>query len=613
METLKQKEKPKYSILQNVIFMMGLAWKGRKSVLLLIILVAMLGVGVNLLGLFVAPTILTAVEEQVSLQSFIMTVLSFIIPFMLLRMAMAYCEANKVWKRIDIRLNLMNITLDKFLSTSYANVLLEDFLKKKEQASHALSFSFSATEIIWETLTNLTRNSIGFAIYLLILTSFDPWIKAVIIVTTVVSYFINKRILGWGYRNREEEAQRQKQMGYYQSKIGDTTLAKDIRLFGMNQWLSDVYKSAYSLFQGFVARREKVYLWSDIIDLAFAFARNGIAYLFLIGMVVNENLSPAAFLLYFTAIGGFSTWIGGILEEFTKLHLQSLEISVIREFIDYPEPFAFESGKKLLPNPDGKHEIEARNISFFYHGSDKLILDQINLKIPAGEKLAIVGINGAGKSTLVKILCGLLDPTEGEVLLNGVNIKEYNRRDYYNLFSAVFQDFSIMPGTVAQNISQSVNDFNIQKVEKSLKQAGIWNKIQSLPAGINSKVVKDVYEEAVDLSGGQIQRMMLARALYKNGSILILDEPTAALDPIAENEIYLAYNELAGEKTSIYISHRLASTGFCDRIILLDGNQIAEVGTHEQLLELNGEYAKMFEIQGRYYQEEVREEGEIDE
>jgi len=507
----------------------------------------------------------------------------------------------------------MNITLDKFLSTSYANVLLEDFLKKKEQASHALSFSFSATEIIWETLTNLTRNSIGFAIYLLILTSFDPWIKAVIIVTTVVSYFINKRILGWGYRNREEEAQRQKQMGYYQSKIGDTTLAKDIRLFGMNQWLSDVYKSAYSLFQGFVARREKVYLWSDIIDLAFAFARNGIAYLFLIGMVVNENLSPAAFLLYFTAIGGFSTWIGGILEEFTKLHLQSLEISVIREFIDYPEPFAFESGKKLLPNPDGKHEIEARNISFFYHGSDKLILDQINLKIPAGEKLAIVGINGAGKSTLVKILCGLLDPTEGEVLLNGVNIKEYNRRDYYNLFSAVFQDFSIMPGTVAQNISQSVNDFNIQKVEKSLKQAGIWNKIQSLPAGINSKVVKDVYEEAVDLSGGQIQRMMLARALYKNGSILILDEPTAALDPIAENEIYLAYNELAGEKTSIYISHRLASTGFCDRIILLDGNQIAEVGTHEQLLELNGEYAKMFEIQGRYYQEEVREEGEIDE
>ena len=381
----------------------------------------------------------------------------------------------------------------------------------------------------------------------------------------------------------------------------------------MASWLEAVYQSGFSLYKGFIAKREKNYILADLADLALTFLRNGLAYFYLINLVLNHNLPASSFLLYFTAIGGFTMWISGILLEFTTLHQQSLDLSRIREVLDYPEEFSFRDGESLIPSEHGKYELELRNVSFSYAGADSNTLENINLKVSFGEKLAIVGVNGAGKTTLVKLLCGFLDPTEGEVLLNGVDIKKYNRQHYYQLFSAVFQDFSILASSIATNIAQSVEDVDANRVYECAEKADIFEKINSFAEGFDSKLNKEVYEDAIDLSGGQMQRLMLARALYKNSPILVLDEPTAALDPIAESEIYQKYNDLTDGRTAIYISHRLASTDFCDRIILLDGNVIAETGTHDELVALGKTYANMFEIQGKYYQEDVKLGGDDDE
>lgn len=227
----------------------------------------------------------------------------------------------------------------------------------------------------------------------------------------------------------------------------------------------------------------------------------------------------------------------------------------------------------------------------------------IDLTIRPGEKLAVVGLNGAGKTTLIKLLCGFLDPTRGQVLLNGQDIRRYNRRDYYRLFAAVFQQFFLLAGNIEENVAQRDGEIDRKRLEHCIEMAGLTEKVSSLPQGYDTKLVKSVYEDAVELSGGEKQRLMLARALYKEAPILVLDEPTAALDPIAENDIYQKYRQLTRGRTSVYISHRLASTRFCDRIILLENGVIAEEGTHEELIAKGGSYAGLFEIQKKYYQE----------
>ena len=234
----------------------------------------------------------------------------------------------------------------------------------------------------------------------------------------------------------------------------------------------------------------------------------------------------------------------------------------------------------------------------------------MNLKIAAGESLALVGMNGAGKTTLIKLLCGFYAPTKGEILVNGRNLKEYNIEEYYGLISAVFQEVK----AVAFSVFEFVASVDMKRPTaredaiRAMKAAGIWEKVESLPNGMDTHLMKGIFEDGVDFSGGQMQKLVLARAIYKDGLILVLDEPTAALDPIAENELYLKYRELTMGKTSVYISHRFASTRFCDRIVLLEDGVITESGSHDELMELNGQYAYMFGVQSKYYKE-----GEINE
>ena len=594
-------DKSTYHVFQNVAWMCSLAWKHRRRVLFFCGLSAVLEILYQLIQLFLAPRILTLVEEAAALQTLLGTIALFTAALFALRFGRGYLEQIDLFARIDVRSVIIGLLGRKCNTTSYPNTLKPEFIKLLDVAHTASDGNQEATEQIWHTLTELCKNVGGFAVYLTILSHLDPILLLVTIATCLAGFWIARRTSGWMYRHRDEEEAYITRKRYIHRVAESVPVAKDIRIFGLQNWINDLYASVHDVYLAFRLRAEKVKLLAELTEAVLTMARNGIAYGYLIQMALLEHLSVGEFLLYFTAISTFTQWVMGILQASLKLHTQSLDISRVREFLDYPEPFRFSGGAAL---PDRRpYELRLEDVSFRYDGAETDTLRHLNLSIRPGEKLAIVGLNGAGKTTLVKLLCGLLYPTEGRVLLNGVDVRQFNRQEYYGLFSAVFQEFSILNVTIAENIAQNTENIDDARVNACLDQAGLTQAVAQLPQGTKTHVGREVFLDGVLFSGGQTQRLMLARALYKDSPILILDEPTAALDPLAENDIYLKYNDMTAGKTSLFISHRLASTRFCDRIILLADGGIAEEGTHESLLAAGGAYASLFAVQSRYYQE----------
>lgn len=598
----KKTPKPKYNLWQNTGFMLRTSRKYAKSVFPLCIVLALLSAGKSVAELLIAPAILNKIELSASLGSVVFTIAAFALVLMLLSGLRSYVDTNALFGRIAVRSQGIYLSISrKYAKTSYPNLLNTDFLALGEKASAACSANSEASEAIWTTLTDLMTSCIGFIVYLALLTNLNLWLAALVAATTAVSYFASKRINEWGYLHRSEELELTKRIEYANKTATSREFAKDIRMFGLRGWLEDLWGSTMRLYSAFCAKRERKYIWANIIDIVLTFLRNGIAYAFLIGITVKNGLPASQFLLYFAALSGFAQWVVEILDKLSVMHKQSLDISTIREFLDWDEPFDLNGGERIAFEPNKQYEIRLDNVSFRYPKADKDTLSHINLTVHPGEKLAIVGLNGAGKTTLVKLVCGFLDPTEGRILLNGEDIRKFNRNDYYALFSAVFQEFSVLDVTVKENVAQCVDGIDETRVWQCIDKAGLTEKIQSLPKGIETHLGRRVFKDGVEFSGGQTQRLMLARALYKNAPILVLDEPTAALDPIAENDIYQKYNDMTHGRTSFFISHRLASTRFCDRIIFVDSGKIAEEGTHNELLKNGGGYAYLFEVQSKYY------------
>ena len=598
----KKAPKPKYNLWQNTGFMLRTSRKYAKSVFPLCIVLALLSAGKSVAELLIAPAILNKIELSASLGSVVLTIAAFAFVLMLLSGLRSYVDTNALFGRIAVRSQGIYLSISrKYAETSYPNLLNTDFLALGEKASAACAGNSESSEAIWTTLTDLMTSCIGFIVYLALLTNLNLWLAALVAATTAVSYFASKRINEWGYLHRSEELELTKKIEYADKTAASRGFAKDIRMFGLRGWLEDLWGSTMRLYSAFCAKRERKYIWANIIDIVLTFLRNGIAYAFLIGITVKNGLPASQFLLYFAALSGFAQWVVEILDKLSVMHKQSLDISTIREFLDWDEPFDLNGGERIAFEPNKQYEIRLDNVSFRYPKADKDTLSHINLTVHPGEKLAIVGLNGAGKTTLVKLVCGFLDPTEGRILLNGEDIRKFNRNDYYALFSAVFQEFSVLDVTVKENVAQCVDGIDETRVWQCIDKAGLTEKIRSLPKGIETHLGRRVFKDGVEFSGGQTQRLMLARALYKNAPILVLDEPTAALDPIAENDIYQKYNDMTHGRTSFFISHRLASTRFCDRIIFVDGGKIAEEGTHDELLKNGGGYAYLFEVQSKYY------------
>lgn len=270
------------------------------------------------------------------------------------------------------------------------------------------------------------------------------------------------------------------------------------------------------------------------------------------------------------------------------------------DYLDIPNHM-YQGSLTVEKREDNEYYIEFRNVSFKYPRTENYVLRNVNLKFKIGEKLAVVGMNGSGKTTFIKLLCRLYDPTEGEILLNNVDIRKYDYKEYMSIFSVVFQDFKLFSFGLGQNVSASFH-YNEELAKRCLEKAGFYERLQSMKKGLETSIYKDLDEEGVEISGGEAQKIALARALYKNAPFIILDEPTAALDPIAEYEVYSKFNEIVQDKTAIYISHRLSSCRFCDVIAVFDGGQIVQRGVHDRLLQdTHGKYYELWNAQAQYY------------
>lgn len=601
-------DRPKYHLLQNIGYMIQAAWEIRKSVLSLMVVTTVLTVANSTAELLVVPIILSKVETAVSLSELLVTILVFTVILLVLSSTKTYAETNMIFGQLEVQRGMLWRVCYKSGTMSYPNVEDTVIGEKRDKATEA---TMTHAKAFWGNLRSLLINILGFIVYLFMVSSLESLLLVVIIATTIIGYFVNIYFNEWYFRHREEQARYTRQMGYSNRVAAEMNWAKDIRLFGMQEWLNDIYNRTLSVFDAFIMRGQTVCLLANIVDAVMTVLRNGIAYAYLITLTIRGELSASEFLLYFSAFTGFTAWITGILKSVTELRKNSNELSTLREYLEVPEVFLFEDGVPLKVSDLETCKIELKDVSFRYPNAEKDTLSHINLTIHPGERLAIVGLNGTGKTTLVKLICGFYDPTEGTVLLNGQDIRQYNRRDYYALFSAVFQQFQLLPSTLKDNVAQDVSA-DVGRVKECLAKAGLLEKIEGLSQGINHHVSKEVYDDGIDFSGGELQRLMLARALYKESKILVLDEPTAALDAIAEHEMYLKYKEMTEGNSSVFISHRLASTRFCDRIILLADDGIAEEGTHDSLLEANGRYAELFRIQSKYYQEgELSDEGVI--
>ena len=278
-------------------------------------------------------------------------------------------------------------------------------------------------------------------------------------------------------------------------------------------------------------------------------------------------------------------------EPFLKLYL---------DYIDIPNDM-YQGSLAVEKRSDKKYDVEFRNVSFKYAGSDKYALKNVNMTFKVGERLAVVGMNGSGKTTFIKLMCRLYDPTEGEIYMNDFNIRKYDYRQYLDLFSVVFQDFSLLALPLGNNVSSS-DTWDADRAERCLRGVGLGERYDNMPKGLETPIYKHFDDEGVNVSGGEAQKIALARALYRDAPFIILDEPTAALDPIAEAEIYSKFDEIVGDKTAIYISHRLSSCRFCDKIAVFDKGELVQLGSHEELLaDQNGKYYELWTAQAQYY------------
>lgn len=497
-----------------------------------------------------------------------------------------------------IRMRYAVLAFRKNLYTDYKNIESPHGREKNKRAMEFYRSYYSGSSDFLDSCNQFCVCIVGIITSLALIYKINMIMILIILATCVCEFFLLKFLNKKEKKTKNERSKIFVRFDYYYNLCRDFSAAKDIRLYGFTDYfMLAVAKIIYELEavnQKFARQNIKVGGTRALLNLL----RELVAYVYLTYLVCSSRLSVSDFIFYFGIITGFSNWIMNAVYQYSNLERCCNDCAAFREFAESTD----ENDNK--PDIDFKdiESIEFQNVSFTYQSAEKSTINNMAFKVNKGENIAIVGENGAGKTTAVKLLCGLYFPTSGEILINGKSNRDFSGNSYFNLFSAVFQDYYFMPMTIAENICATSN-YDKEKLFAAFEKAGISDKINTLPDKEKSYMIKDVYKDAVDFSGGEKQKLLLAKAIYKNAPVLILDEPTAALDPIAENELYLKYNEITSNKISFFISHRLSSTRFCDRILFIKGGRIAESGTHEELMALKGLYYRMYQIQSYYYKE----------
>lgn len=512
--------------------------------------------------------------------------------------------------QIYVRFRVITERVVKALSLPYEKLEQPNVLDMEERARNATESISDGFQGMIDLIYVLGKNI--FTVIISITAGFVVDLRLILflVVLAIIQYINYLKIVK---KDKEEVWDRLipfwRQRSYMQRVTQDFEFAKEVRLFNMGSFLINKQRDVYEGIEKHRDYHEILWMRYGLLGNMMTFLGELVIYVVLIGMVFKNELAIGNFTLFFALVTAFSGALMNTLQEFGDLKRFSLKVDELRSFLEIESDESSES----IPIPNTNvYEINFNNVTYRYSNSDKNAITNLNLKIRAGERLAVVGINGAGKTTMIKLLLRLYNPTEGNITLNGIDICKYNRDEYYKLFAPVFQDAQLLSYPVAENIAmKSRKEIDERRVVLSIEESGMADWLGTLDKGIHTELLKYVDDEGVNVSGGEKQKLALARALYKGAHIVVLDEPTAALDAIAEQKLYESFDKMIGNKMAIFISHRLASCKFCDRIIVFKDGKIIESGSHDELMNRNEEYAYMFNKQAQYYFDKDSEEGVV--
>ncbi|MCI7767942.1 MAG: ABC transporter ATP-binding protein/permease [Oscillospiraceae bacterium] len=502
-----------------------------------------------------------------------------------------------------IRLMIIKERIAKTLRMDYEALETPEMLDRLQKAKRATAGDWQGVQGMMTYMQTMLTQIFSVITAIAIMTAFD---FRMILVVAVLSYV---QFLFFEYIRKKDKKEmwdammpHWRKLEYMETVTTDFSYAKDIRLFGMKNFLAGKQKEVYDEELRHWVRSRQYWIYNSIFAHGISLVRQLIITGWLVRGVIYEGLTIGNFTLYLAGANAFSMAINEILMALSALRERSAHTDDYRSFMDIPE----DSERDTIPLPKSdKYVFTFENVSFKYKGQNKYALKNVNITIGAGEKLAVVGLNGAGKSTFIKLLLRLYDVTEGRILMNGTDIRKFDRGEYYKLFSPAFQDVTVFACPMAENVSMKAPaETDKAEAERNIRDAGLGDKLDKLDNGIDTELLKVLYDDGVDLSGGEKQKLALARALYKKSDVIVLDEPTAALDALAEYRLYKSFDGLVGDRTAVYISHRLSSTRFCDRVAMFNEGELTETGTHEELMEKNGDYAEMFRVQAQYYVED---------
>ena len=606
-----------YSLWSNYVYIHRELWHYSRKPVLFQALEIVSQVLTGFFGILLPAGILYFLEQSSGFAGFALGTLVLFLGYAVVFVSHAFLQSRNAWQYTQFRTGFfMRRLLRHFMQMDYAVLTKQSTLQLVEKAAGSVSSNWVGVEGMFRYDVTIFSSFLGLVLYAGLIGTVHPAIILLLLVLSVLQFLSYRRAASYEVRRRDDLSEIEVSQRYFQKQSYDTAAGKDVRLYQLGGWLDGVYRQINKRYQKILFRIRSAYFANDLLTLTLQLLRDGICYGFLIYRLAHGTMTVSGFVLALGAVSGFSSYFNEITSALSKSVLCLEQIRWMREFLDLPLPaghalpfredFDQKNGSAgSVAARSGKErplEICFSHVSFSYPGSEKKILDDINFTLHAGEHTALVGINGAGKSTIVKLICGLYPPTEGHITVNGISLTDLNPEQYYEAVAAVFQEPFALSFSIAENVScATLEETDLERCREALTRAGLWEKIASLPQKEETYLGKDMTDEGVTLSGGEMQKLMMARALYKNCRLLLLDEPTAALDAISENEMYETYSTLLQDKTALFISHRLASTRFCDTILFLENGTIKERGTHDELVTLGGSYAHMFEVQSQYY------------
>ena len=595
----------KYSLRKNLIYVYKKAFHLNPKLKWTIPLFIICGVGIPVIASMIPAIAVGVITEGYSIETFIIVMASVSTVYGCLLFINYYLNHTLTTENIYVRLKEFYISLcSKLMRTDYVNVEPQEKKVQIQKALNSINSNWVGLEFMMKNAPTFLVNLIGLVIYSALISTLNMYIILILFLMSVLNYLFNRYAQRYEEKKRKDVSKIDRKIHYLYLNSTSLINGKDVRIYKIETWFYRLFKVLTKKRVSWSKKIEYRYFLPAMSDNIFLFIRDLFAYGILIGLVISGDISVAIFTFYIGIIGGFTLWLHQVVEAYSNLKRANIGVNEFRAYMEVDEVFNHGVGVSLPCKEDYPLNIEFKNVCFRYPGATHDTISNLNLKIEAGSKVALVGNNGAGKTTIVKLLTGLYYPTSGEILINGINICHYNIEEYYLLICAVYQDIQVLAFDIAKNVAAcQENEINLDLLYQSLGLAGLKDKVLSLEEKEKTHLTQQLDKKGIMLSGGEMQKLVLARALYRNAPIMVLDEPTSALDPIAEADIYEKYNQLTIEKTSLFISHRLASTKFCDRILFLENGKIVEDGSHTELINQKGKYAEMFDIQSHYYKD----------